>query len=208
MVLGSAGIFGGNARTVAISPTKAATAKQPQTKHTLAFAPTLKTAVQVTPLATAKSSAGADILTNANNLTAKSLARPAVNHILATANASTSILLTTGLPAVAIPSTPAVAPAAKKATTATVAPAATATDPPTVIDTLKAALLNAGMDITGMEFTEHRDLVTYPGGSYINDLISLKTSGGRTHDYMTDLVAIAPQVTVVEIQQLLAGNRG
>ncbi len=72
---------------------------------------------------------------------------------------------------------------------------------------LKAALIANGMDISGMQFSEHRDLVTYPGGSYINDLISLQT-GTKSHEYMANLVALNPQVTVNEIQQLLAGNRG
>ena len=79
---------------------------------------------------------------------------------------------------------------------------------PSVIDTLKAALVQAGMDISGMQFTQHKDIVTYPGGSYVNDLISFQAANGQSHDYMTNLVSIAPQVTVTEIQHLMAGNRG
>ena len=43
--------------------------------------------------------------------------------------------------------------------------------------------------------------MTYPGGSFINDIVSMQSSTGRSHDYMASLVAIAPQVTVTEIQQ-------
>ena len=77
-----------------------------------------------------------------------------------------------------------------------------------MVDTLKAALIQAGVDIGGMTFSRHQDVVTYPGGSYVNDLISFSASSGQTHEYMTNLVGIAPQVTVAEIQQLMAGNRG
>ena len=118
-----------------------------------------------------------------------------------------SLTLVNGLPPVTTPTTTPTIPTTKKSTMTT---ASDTTDdpPPSVIDRLKAGLIAAGIDISGMQFTEHRDLETYPGGSYVNDMISLKTSTGQSHEYMTDLVAIAPQVTVTEIQQLLLGHRG
>jgi hypothetical protein len=56
-----------------------------------------------------------------------------------------------------------------------------------------------------LQFNEHRDLVTYPGGSYINDIITVQ-DGGKTANYMTNLVAESPQVTVTLIQEMMAGT--
>ena len=85
-------------------------------------------------------------------------------------------------------------------------PPAAAAAAPSPVDVLTAALTQAGVDTRGMQFQEHTDVVTYPGGSYTNHLITM-TAGGKTQDYMADLMMINPHVTVVEIQQLLAGNR-
>ena len=181
MVLGSAGIFGGNERSAAIAPAKIAPVRHPVPKTESPFAPALKQAIHSARAVSQKAAASVKI-------------PPARDTV------SSSLNLVNGLP-------PVSTPASNPAPAATTTPAA-ANPGPTVIDTLKAALVQAGVDISSMQFTEHRDLVTYPGGSYINDIISLQAPNGRTHEYMTDLVALSPQVTVNEIQQLMAGNRG
>ena len=199
MVSGVAGIFGGNVRT---APVKAAPARNSNST----FAPALRQAVaakatvsQKNVTVNAKTSALRDsflpslrILSATRPTSVKTLASVDTDASINTPS-STGLTLTNGLPTVTVPT---------GQTSAT--PAAT----PSVIDTLKAALVASGVDISQMQFNQHRDLVTYPTGSYINDIISFKASSGQTHEYMTDLVAAAPQVTVNEIQQLLAGNRG
>jgi len=189
MVLGSLGLFGGNERSTAAPSTTAKTTKvaaqHPAAKTTSTFAPALKQAIHSTPAVSQKVAASAK-------------SAPVRDTI------SPSLSLVTGLPPLTTPTTTPTTPTK----TSINAPAAADPPAPSVVDTLKAALVANGVDISGMQFTEHRDLVTYPGGSFINDIISLQTDSGRTHDYMTDLVALSPQVTVNEIQQLMAGNRG
>ena len=194
MILGSAGIFGGNERARVVSLAKPIAVKQTQEKAAVSeFAPLLKVAAQSTSGAILKPTVAAKVLAGARNVAVKS-SSPAVAPAVRTGviRPATALNLVNGLPPLSV------------ATTAET----TGTTKASVIDTLKASLVQAGVDINGMQFTEHRDFVTYPTGSYINDMISLSTSGGRSHEYMTDLVAIAPQVTVNEIQQLLLGNRG
>ena len=196
MVLGSAGIFGGNERSKPISAAKPASVKQGQAKAAVStFAPVFKAATQAASVAILKPTVAAKVLTGAKNVAVKSSPRAV--------RTAAALTLTNGLPPVGTITT-TTPTTSTTGTTPTVKDDTTAT----VIDTLKAALVQSGIDISGMTFIERRDLVTYPTGSYINDIISLQTSGGQSHEYMTNLVAIAPQVTVNEIQQLLLGNRG
>jgi len=169
MVLGSAGIFGGNEKTPIVST--AAKPLQTDKKTESPFSPLLDDAIN---------KAGAPSQNRA--VKAKSMAQN---------DGNTALNLMTGLPPVATPT----------------ANTDTADLSSSAVELLKAALIQNGMDISGMQFNEHKDIVTYPGGAYVNDLISFQ-DGTHTHDYMTNLVAINPQVTVNEIQQLLAGNRG
>jgi len=170
MVLGSAGIFGGNEKTPVVS-----TATKPlQTDK--------KTVSPFSPLMH-------DLINKAG---APSQNRAVKAKPMSQSDGNTAINLVTGLPPVTTPIT---------------ANTDTTDQQPSAIDLLKAALVQNGMDISGMQFNEHKDIVTYPGGAYVNDLISFQ-DGIRTHEYMANLVAINPQVTVNEIQQLLAGNRG
>ena len=181
MLIGFAGIFGGNTRPTPVSGARPASAIGPQTKSTTPFSPVLHEVTQPAP-------------------------SPRQNHVavgksLAIADANLSpakgLQLTTRLK-IAPPTT----------THTNEGKQAASIDTSTVIDTLKTALIQAGVDISGMEFSQHHDVVTYPGGSFVNDLISFQSASGRTHEYMANLTKIAPQVTVVEIQQLMAGNRG
>ena len=191
MVVGFAGIFGGQARSAPVSGPKAAAVKQTQTKGVSAFTPTLKAEISAAP-------ASQKHAVIAKSLSARDTYSP---------SKSAALTLVTGLPPLTAPgnSTSSSGPVDDVPKTA---PAVKADSAPSVIDKLKAALVQAGIDISGMQFSQHQDVVTYPGGSYINDLISFQASNGQTHEYMTSLVSIAPQVTVTEIQQLMAGKRG
>jgi hypothetical protein len=189
MVLGSAGIFGGNERSVGVPALSTAQAKQTQGNTASTFSPLLADEMSATP-------------PRRQNLAV-------IAKSVAASDTNTSLNLVNGLPPITTPTATPAAPTGTTATpTATTATATATPDPPaTTIDLLKAALISAGVDISGMQFNEHQDLVTYPGGSYTNDLIDLQ-AGGHSHTYTTNLVALDPHVTVVEIQQLLAGNRG
>ncbi len=214
MVLGFAGIFGGNARTAAVAATaKSSPAKQLQTKAATGFGPALKAAVQSEVKAATRVSPIAVATSQRRVISAK------VTSLRDSYTPSSALTLLTGLPPLTVPastvpavptttSTPVAAGTKSAATPTAAATDGVADGNATVLDALKAGLVQAGVDISGMQFTRHQDLVTYPGGSYVNDLISFSANSGQTHEYMTNLVGIAPKVTVAEIQQLMAGNRG
>lgn len=71
-----------------------------------------------------------------------------------------------------------------------------------VVQSLKDALAAAGINAEGLGLAAHEDVVTYPGGSYINRYISVQ---GNDHieGLMTDLVAIDPKVAVLDIQRMM-----
>lgn len=98
----------------------------------------------------------------------------------------------------------------------TSAPPATAATPPAIIDTkpaqlqgdaailqsLKNALGLAGVDFSSLGLEAHNDIVTYPGGAYLNSYISV-TANGHTEGLMTNLVGINPNVAVLDIKHML-----
>jgi len=77
-----------------------------------------------------------------------------------------------------------------------------AADPVTV---LKEALEKAGLDPERFSFTELREPVWWPGGTYINHQI-LFEAGGAHEYYDVALMLRNPEVTVTEIRRLLALN--
>ena len=181
MVIGFAGIFGGNARPAPVSGARPAPGSVPHTKAASSFSPVLHEVIQPAPSPRQK-----HVIAGKSLPTADANLSPGKGLQL---RAGVSMASPTSTQPLQIISAPPV-------------------DTSTVIDTLRAALVQAGVDISGMQFNQHHDVVTYPGGSYVNDLISFQSASGRTHEYMANLTEIAPQVTVVEIQQLMAGNRG
>ncbi len=108
------------------------------------------------------------------------------------------------------PTTAAPAPAASTAAPAPAtetAPATASTQTPlygddAVVQSLKDALTAAGIDYSNLGLAAHQNIETYPGGAYLNRYISV-----NTHDHqeglMTDLVAINPNVAVVDIKRML-----
>lgn len=69
-----------------------------------------------------------------------------------------------------------------------------------VVKSLQDALSAAGINTSGLGLAAHEDVVSYPGGSYINRYISVN---GRGEGLMTDLVAINPQVAVLDVKRML-----
>jgi hypothetical protein len=88
------------------------------------------------------------------------------------------------------------------------APAASSTTTPklsgdaAVLQSLKDALAAAGINTDGLGLATHQDVVSYPGGSYINRYISVETNG-HEEGLMTDLVGINPNVAVLDIKHML-----
>lgn len=191
MVLGMAGIFGGNEKSVGVSAPAGSPAKQTEVNKASEFSPLLDDALRSRVTGSQK--------------------RAVIAKYVAASDTNTSLNLVNGLPPIPTPTVPPTTTSTsttgiKTTPTAPTVPAASAGGS-SALDLLKAALVGAGVDISGMQFAEHQDLVTYPGGSYTNDLISLQ-AGSHSHEYTANLVAADPQVTVNEIEQLLAGNRG
>jgi hypothetical protein len=68
---------------------------------------------------------------------------------------------------------------------------------------LRDALSAAGLNTAALNFEYVDQTVGYPGGSYQNRLITVTLPGGVTENFGADLVLKNPNVTVVEIQNLL-----
>jgi hypothetical protein len=85
------------------------------------------------------------------------------------------------------------------ASNSSVAPAGDAA----VVQALNDALAAAGINTDGLNLTAHTDLVTYPGGAYINRYISVEAHG-HEEGLMTDLVSMNPNVAVLDIRNMLA----
>ena len=74
------------------------------------------------------------------------------------------------------------------------------------ISLLSADLLKRGLDPASFQFSYSEQTVGYPGGSYVNKLISAKVNG-QTENYDAGLVLKNPQIASVEILRLLTGAR-
>lgn len=71
-----------------------------------------------------------------------------------------------------------------------------------VLQSLEDALAAAGITVDGLGLATHQDVVTSPGGSYINRYISVQTNG-HEEGLMTDLVALNPNVAVIDVKRML-----
>jgi hypothetical protein len=226
MVHGMAGIFGGNERSTAVSGMATHGVKRMQPVEPSTFSPLLGEVLQKTGIGQGATGSGLSS-TGLKKLQqiAPSTFSPFLGDSLQklytpsktdgasvkTASAdgtNTSLTLVNGLPPVTVPTT------APTETTTTPTPPVTSTTPAsgttpapvvnTAVAALEAALTQAGVDISQLQFNEHQDTVGFPGGNYINDEITVQY-GNQTAEYGTGLVAASPQTTVVEIQEMMAG---
>jgi len=101
--------------------------------------------------------------------------------------------------ATAVQASPASAATEKSAA---VAPAPAASQDP--ISRLGDALKAAGLDPAAFGITAHEDTVWYPGGTYMNRMLTVNLPNGRTENFDTNLTNLRPDVTVIEIQRLLS----
>jgi len=71
------------------------------------------------------------------------------------------------------------------------------------VSVLKTALEKAGLDPERFSFTESREPVWWPGGTYVNHQILFEAGAAREY-YDVALMLRNPEVTVIEIRRLLA----
>ena len=101
------------------------------------------------------------------------------------------------------PQAPAAAPAVQQPPSMTAARAESGPTEHAAVIALRDALSAAGLNTAGVNFEYVDQTVGYPGGSYQNRLITVTLPSGVKENFGADLVMRNPQVTVVEIQNLL-----
>lgn len=65
---------------------------------------------------------------------------------------------------------------------------------------LRATLQALGMNTVGLQISYDEQVVGYPGGSYVNRLITV-SNGGKTESFSADLTERNPMVTAYEMQK-------
>lgn len=100
-----------------------------------------------------------------------------------------------------LPAAAASAPPAQGQGAGLAAAQQTAGDP---VEVLRSALQSAGLDPSRLSMTETREVVGYPGGSYLNHQILVQFGGGLRESYDVRLMLHNPSVTVTEIRRALA----
>ncbi|HET8548976.1 MAG TPA: hypothetical protein VFL57_13260 [Bryobacteraceae bacterium] len=74
--------------------------------------------------------------------------------------------------------------------------------PTAPIDVLKNKLDEMGINSSGLQFTETRTAVGYPGGFYVNHLITVDFGAGVTESYDVASTLRNPLLTALEIDRL------
>ena len=62
-------------------------------------------------------------------------------------------------------------------------------------------MLSSGLNPGGFNLSYSEEVVGYPGGSYVNRLITVESSSGRKEQLMAELVFRNPQVAVMDIRR-------
>lgn len=112
-----------------------------------------------------------------------------------------------------VPSTPPTAPPA--ATTAPAGPPAPTTTAPTpearaeahpAMAALRSALTAMGLPFAGIDMEYSEQTVGYPGGSYVNRLITVRGADGRTENFDAAMTLKNPQIAAVDMANFMRGN--
>lgn len=112
---------------------------------------------------------------------------------------------TVGLTPFGPPSTPPTVPPVARPTTPA-PPAATTTGPQVNTDrhpgmtALRSALSAMGLQTSGLQIEYTEEAVGYPGGSYMNRLISVRSPGGTWENYDAEMTLRNPQITAGEMK--------
>lgn len=111
------------------------------------------------------------------------------------------------------PSTPPTAPPAS--TTPPAATTAPAVTPPTpevsterhpAMAALRSALTAMGMPFAGIDMEYSEQTVGYPGGSYVNRLITVRGADGRTENFDAEMTLKNPQIAAVDMANFMRAN--
>ena len=108
-------------------------------------------------------------------------------------------------PPSAPPTVPPPAIPANRSTTAA-PPAATTSGPQVNTDrhpgmtALRSALSAMGLQTSGLQIEYTEEAVGYPGGSYMNRLISVRSPGGTWENYDAEMTLRNPQITAGEMK--------
>jgi hypothetical protein len=78
--------------------------------------------------------------------------------------------------------------------------------PAAPVDILRKKLDDMGIGSSGLQFTETRTVVGYPGGSYVNHMITVDFGGGVTENYDVAGTLRNPWLTAFEIGRLRNGQ--
>jgi hypothetical protein len=120
-----------------------------------------------------------------------------------------------------VPSTPPTAPPASSmppatppaATPAPAAPRAAAPPAPQVtterhpaMAALRSAMTALGMPFAGIDMEYSEQTVGYPGGSYVNRLITVRGADGRTENFDAEMTLKNPQIAAVDMANFMRGN--
>lgn len=101
---------------------------------------------------------------------------------------------------------PASAPAPSTVTPAAApAPQATTERHPAMA-ALRSALTAMGMPFAGVDMDYNEQVVGYPGGSYINRLITVRGADGRVENFDAELTLKNPQIAAVDLANFMRGN--
>jgi hypothetical protein len=71
---------------------------------------------------------------------------------------------------------------------------------------LRSALTAMGMPFAGIDMEYSEQTVGYPGGSYVNRLITVRGAGGRTESFDAEMTLRNPQIAAVDMANFLRGN--
>jgi hypothetical protein len=108
-------------------------------------------------------------------------------------------------PASTTPPTPT--PTTPPATTTPPAPAPqTTTDRHPAMAALRNALTAMGMPFAGIDMEYSEQVVGYPGGSYVNRLITVRGADGRTESFDADLTLKNPRIAAVDMANFMRVN--
>jgi hypothetical protein len=64
---------------------------------------------------------------------------------------------------------------------------------------LRNVLTQMGLQVSGLQMDYNEEQVGYPGGSYMNRLITVRTADGRYENFDAELTQRNPQITANEM---------
>jgi hypothetical protein len=71
---------------------------------------------------------------------------------------------------------------------------------------LRNALTAMGMPFAGIDMEYSEQVVGYPGGSYVNRLITVRGADGRTESFDADLTLKNPRIAAVDMANFMRVN--